>query len=93
MLGSGTIIGELAMIIDGLPRSASVFAVRDCELSFIGREEFRQCTTASRDLPVLRKRAGSSLRGTDEAVAAVSFLTVKERLARALIELPSRRSR
>ena len=27
------------------------------------------------------------LRGTDEAVAAVSFLTIKERLARALLEL------
>src|SRR5580765_7151496 len=36
MLGPGAIVGELA-IIDGGPRSASVFAVRDCELRFISR--------------------------------------------------------
>jgi CRP/FNR family transcriptional regulator, cyclic AMP receptor protein len=39
MLGPGAIVGELA-ILDREPRSASVFAVRDCELSFISRAEF-----------------------------------------------------
>ena len=43
MLGPGEIVGELSMI-DGLPRSASIFAVRDCTLSFISRKEFVECT-------------------------------------------------
>src|SRR3984885_10982659 len=38
-LGPGAIVGELS-IIDGLPRSASVVAVRDAQLSFISRAAF-----------------------------------------------------
>ena len=34
IFGPGSIVGELA-IIDGLPRSATVVAIRDCKLSFI----------------------------------------------------------
>src|SRR5262245_3046444 len=43
VLGPGSIAGELALI-DGRPRSASVFAIRDCELSFISRNAFEKCT-------------------------------------------------
>jgi CRP-like cAMP-binding protein len=39
--GPGSIAGELALI-DGAPRSASVIAIRDCELSFISRAEFTE---------------------------------------------------
>src|SRR5215475_2834525 len=39
ILGPGAIVGDLAMI-DGLPRSASVTALRDCKLSFISRSAF-----------------------------------------------------
>src|SRR5439155_26089186 len=42
ILGPGSIVGELA-IIDGLPRSATVVAIRDCKLSFISREAFLSC--------------------------------------------------
>ncbi len=42
ILGPGSIVGELA-IIDGLPRSATVVAIRDCQLSFISREAFVGC--------------------------------------------------
>jgi CRP/FNR family transcriptional regulator, cyclic AMP receptor protein len=87
MLGPGTIVGELAMI-DGLPRSSSIFAVRDCELSFINREEFGECTKQHPEIyRYLANVLAARLRETDEAVAADSFLTVRERLARALIEL------
>jgi CRP/FNR family transcriptional regulator, cyclic AMP receptor protein len=87
MLGPGAIVGELAMI-DGLPRSSSIFAVRDCELSFISREAFEGCTKQHPDVyRYLANVLAARLRGTDEAVAAVSFLTVQERLARALIGL------
>jgi CRP/FNR family cyclic AMP-dependent transcriptional regulator len=87
MLGPGAIVGELAMI-DGLPRSSSIFAVKDCELSFISREAFEGCTKQHPEVfRYLANVLAARLRGTDEAVAAVSFLTVQERLARALIEL------
>jgi CRP/FNR family transcriptional regulator len=87
MLGPGTIVGELSMI-DGLPRSSSIFAVRDCTLSFISREEFAECTKQHPEIyGYLTNVLAGRLRETDAAVAAASFLTVKERLARALLEL------
>jgi CRP/FNR family cyclic AMP-dependent transcriptional regulator len=39
ILGPGALVGELAMI-DARPRSASVSAARDSELSFISRSAF-----------------------------------------------------
>ena len=39
ILGPGAIVGDLA-IIDGLPRSASVSALRDCKLRFVSRKAF-----------------------------------------------------
>ena len=87
ILGPGSIVGELA-IIDGLPRSATVVAIRDCKLSFISREGFlgglREYPEIYRDLV---STLVSRLREADEAMAAASFLTVKARVARALLEL------
>jgi CRP/FNR family transcriptional regulator len=87
ILGPGAIAGELA-IIDGRPRSASVFAIRDCELIFISRKQFEECM---RQYPeaceYLVRVLASRLRETDETLAAATFLTVKARLARALLEL------
>jgi CRP/FNR family transcriptional regulator len=42
ILGPGTIAGELS-VIDGNPRSASVFAISDCDLSFITQAAFDEC--------------------------------------------------
>ena len=87
ILGPGAIAGELA-VIDGHPRSASVIAIRDCELSFISREHFAQCTQRHPEIyRYLVNVLASRLRETDEAVAAASFLPVKARLARALLEI------
>jgi CRP/FNR family cyclic AMP-dependent transcriptional regulator len=87
ILGPGSIVGELA-IIDGLPRSATVVAIRDCKLSFISREAFLSCL---REYPEvysdLVSTLVSRLREADDAMAAASFLTVKARVARALLEL------
>ena len=44
ILGPGAIVGELAVIDKG-PRSASVFALKRCELSFISRAGFKDRTT------------------------------------------------
>ena len=87
ILGPGSIVGELA-IIDGLPRSATVVAIRDCKLSFISRESFVRCV---REYPEIYRdlvsTLASRLREADDAMAAASFLTVKARVSRALLEL------
>ena len=95
ILGPGEIAGELA-IIDGRPRLASVFTVRDCELSFISRKDFEECTRQNPEIcGYLVTVLASRLRETDEALAATSFMTVKARLARAsrARELSRRRPR
>ena len=87
ILGPGEIAGELS-IIDRQPRSASVIAVKDCELSFISQKSFEKCTKQDPDIyRYLVNVLALRLRETDQAVAADSFLTVKARLARALLEL------
>jgi CRP/FNR family transcriptional regulator, cyclic AMP receptor protein len=87
LLGPSEVVCELA-IIDGRPRSASVFAVSDCKLSFISRKNFEQCLRQHPEIcGYLLSVLASRLRETDEALAAASFLTVKARLARALLEL------
>jgi CRP/FNR family transcriptional regulator, cyclic AMP receptor protein len=87
ILGPGAIAGELSMI-DGGPRSASVFTVTECELSFISRLGFEEFAQQHPDIyRYLVNVLASRLRETDESVAATSFLTVKARLARALLEL------
>ena len=87
ILGAGSIVGELAMI-DGLPRSAAIEAVSDCELAFVSRSEF---TSLIREHPeiygYLVSTLVSRLRQADEETAAASFLTVRARVARALLQL------
>jgi len=87
ILGPGAVVGELAMIDEG-PRSASVFALKRCELSFISRAGFKDRTTRNPEIyQHLMNLLAARLRQTDEGMAASSFLTVKARLARALIQL------
>src|SRR5262245_11898026 len=79
ILGPGEIAGELS-IIDRQPRSASVIAVKDCELSFISQRNFEKCIKQDPDIyRYLVNVLALRLRETDEAVAADSFLTVKDR--------------
>src|SRR5256714_14487881 len=87
VLGPGSVVGELAMI-DGAPRSASVTALRDSKLSFVGRAAFEAFGQARPDLyrhvaTLLARR----LRDTDEALVATNFLSVKGRVARSLLSL------
>jgi len=87
ILGSGAIVGDLAMI-DGLPRSASVIALTDCDLRFISRADFQRCSERHPELyrylaAVLAKR----LREADDAISALAFLTAKGRVAYALLEI------
>lgn len=87
ILGPGSIVGDLA-IIDGLPRSATVTALRDCKLRFLSRAAFEKFAAAE---PAIYKYLltvmAARLRDTDAIVAAGSFLPLKGRVARALIDL------
>jgi CRP/FNR family transcriptional regulator, cyclic AMP receptor protein len=87
ILSPGAIVGELSMI-DGLPRSASVVAISDCALVFISRREFDRFTASQPKLAAyLVKTLAQRLRETDQALAAATFLSVKGRVARALLSL------
>jgi CRP/FNR family transcriptional regulator, cyclic AMP receptor protein len=87
ILGPGALVGELA-IVDGQPRSASVSAIRESELGFISRavfEEFvREHPEANRHILTL---LAQRLRDTNSIVAAASFLSIKGRVALALLSL------
>jgi CRP-like cAMP-binding protein len=86
-LGPGAIVGELS-IIDGLPRSATVVAVRKAKLSFVSRAAFETCAKKYPDIyKSLVTLLASRLRETDEAIAAESFLPLKGRVACTLLEL------
>jgi CRP-like cAMP-binding protein len=87
ILGPGAIVGDLS-IIDGLPRSASVSALRDCKLRFVSRTSFEIFARKEPEIyHYLAKVLATRLRDTDQIVAAGSFLPLKGRVARALIDL------
>jgi CRP-like cAMP-binding protein len=86
-LGHDAIVGEMS-IIDGLPRSASVMAVRPSVLSFLSRTAFEDFANKNPEvyrslLTVLAAR----LRETDSTVAAGTFLPLRGRVACTLLEL------
>lgn len=86
-VGRGDIVGELSLI-DGLPRSASVVAVRDATLSCLSRTAFE--TFAKKHPELYKSLVGllaKRLRETDTVVAAGSFLSLKGRVARTMLEL------
>jgi CRP/FNR family transcriptional regulator, cyclic AMP receptor protein len=87
ILGPNSVLGELSMI-DGAPRSASVTALRDSKLCFVSRADFDAFGHSTPEMyrhvmTVLARR----LRETNSALAASSFLSVKGRVARALLSL------
>jgi CRP-like cAMP-binding protein len=83
----GDIVGELSLI-DGLPRSASVVAVRDATLSCLSRIAFETFAKKHPELyKLLIALLARRLRETDTVVAAGSFLSLKGRVARTMLEL------
>jgi len=87
IVGPGGIVGELSTI-DGLTRSASVAALRDSELTFVSRGAF---AAFAEDHPEVYRYLvtllAARLRGADSVLAAGSFLPLKGRVARALLDL------
>ena len=85
ILGPGAVVGELAMI-DAQPRSASVIAARNSELQFISRASFDEVAAAQPDIYVdIVRLLVRRLRDTNNVVAAMSFLSLKGRVAQALL--------
>jgi CRP/FNR family transcriptional regulator, cyclic AMP receptor protein len=75
-------------MIDGRPRSASVVAIADCSLCFVSRDTFQKYSEVHPELTsYLVRTLARRLRNADEALAAATFLSVKGRLARALLSL------
>jgi len=87
ILGPGTLVGELAMV-DAQPRSASVVAARDSELSFISRASFEAVAEKNPEVyrPIV-KVLSRRLRDTNNVVAGMSFLSLKGRVAQAVLSL------
>ena len=86
-LGRGAIVGEIS-IIDGLPRSATVAAVRDAAVSFLSCAEFEAFADKHPEVyKSLIRVLAERLRETDTVVAAGSFLSLKGRVARTILEL------
>jgi CRP/FNR family transcriptional regulator len=87
VLGPGTVVGEMAMM-DGLPRSATVVALRPAHLRFLSRSHFQECLAENPSIQsYLLSTLVERLRQADEEAAAASFLTVKAKVARALLHL------
>jgi CRP/FNR family transcriptional regulator len=86
-LAKGAVVGELS-IIDGLPRSASVVAVRDAATSFLSRAAFEAFAEKHPELyKSLVSLLAQRLRETDTLVGAGSFLSLKGRVASTLLEV------
>lgn len=87
IFGPGAVIGELSMI-DGAPRSATVTALRSAKLQFVSRAAFESFgeghPNVYRHLVAL---LAGRLRDTNGALIATSFLSLKGRVARALLNL------
>jgi CRP/FNR family cyclic AMP-dependent transcriptional regulator len=87
IFGPGSLVGEMSMI-DGEPRSATVCALRDSKLRFVSRAAFEAFGQSNPDvirhvMILLARR----LRETNAALATTSFLSLKGRVARALLVL------
>lgn len=86
-VGPGAIVGELS-VIDGLPRSASVLAVRPAVLRFLSLTAFEDFAAKHPEIyKSLVMLLARRLRETDVVIAAGSFLPLRGRVACTLLEL------
>jgi CRP/FNR family transcriptional regulator, cyclic AMP receptor protein len=87
VLVPGSVAGELSMI-DGSPRSADVTAIKDSKLSYVTRSEFQ---TFADNHPQLFQHLISivvrRLRDTNVVVAETTFLSLKGRVASAVLSM------
>jgi len=87
MLYPNDFFGEMALL-DGLPRSATVTAMEDCEVLVITRKDFLECITrvpqvAAKIIIALSLR----IRRTDQTLENLVLLRAPLRVARTLLEV------
>ena len=82
IFGTGAIVGELS-VLDGLPRSATVLALRDSELLFVSKAKSK----IPRALPASFDAACLTFAGTNDVIAAESFLPLRVKVALTLMDL------
>ena len=86
-LGPGAIVGEMS-VIDRLPRSANVVAVRPAVLSFLSSADFVDFAKKNPQVyECLVVLLIARLRETDTTIAAGTFLPLRGRVACTLLEL------
>jgi CRP-like cAMP-binding protein len=86
-VGPGAIVGEIA-VIDRLPRSASVIAVRNSELNFLSLAKFGDFARKRPEIyETLLALLAARLRETDGTIATGTFLPLRGRVACALLDL------
>jgi CRP-like cAMP-binding protein len=86
-VGPGVIVGELS-VIDRLPRSASVIAVRNSVLSFLSLAKFADFARKRPEIyETLLALLAARLRETDGTIATGTFLPMRGRVACVLLEL------
>ena len=87
VLGPGALIGELSLI-DDEPRSATISALKPCELMHLTKVAFFRLADAN---PQVYRQAlkllAQRLRGTNDTVVAQSTVSVSGRVARAFASL------
>ncbi len=87
MITPGAVVGDLA-VIDGLPRSASVHALTNCELRFLSRGAFERIAQEHPEIhQYLVRMLAARLRQADDIIASLAFFPAKARVARALLAL------
>ncbi|MFH0920830.1 MAG: Crp/Fnr family transcriptional regulator [Fibrobacterota bacterium] len=93
MMGSGDYFGEMS-VIDGEPRSASVYAVEPTELLLLRREELlAQLETNPRLALSMLVEFSRRLRAADTRITSLALLGVYGRVANTITELAHNKGR
>jgi CRP/FNR family cyclic AMP-dependent transcriptional regulator len=87
ILGPHDFFGEFGLL-DGLPCSASVVSLAPCELIRIAKADFTSCLSESFEL-TMRVMRGlvKRLRAADRQIESLALMSVRERVARLLLDL------
>lgn len=86
ILGAGDFFGEMG-VLDGAPRSASVFATEACEIMQLSGNEFRRLLSVHPKLAFyFMSRMGQRLREANRKIESLALLDVFGRVAKLLVE-------
>jgi CRP/FNR family cyclic AMP-dependent transcriptional regulator len=87
IINPGQVFGEIALL-DGQPRTADAVAMADCELMVIDRRDFIPFLRREPDVAIkLIETLCARIRRTSAHVEDVMYLSLRERLAKTLLEL------